>query len=50
MTNEYVECRGCEFVYVAAQKTDPHLRNWDACPNCGGTDFLFTGKSDVRLS
>ena len=38
---EYVECVGCEFVYVAADGTEPAPKNRCSCPNCEGVDFSF---------
>lgn len=40
--NEFIECRGCGFVLYAKRGDEPRPKNWDSCPDCGGTDFQFT--------
>lgn len=37
----YAECQDCEFVLLAAEESDPVPRRWEACPECGGTDFCL---------
>lgn len=35
----YIECRRCEFVLTAGDSTGLVPKHWDACPDCGGTEF-----------
>jgi len=42
--DEYIECNSCKFVLQAASSIDPLPKNWDSCPDCGGTDFSFIDK------
>ena len=39
--DEYVECDGCDFVYLAADVSEPAAKHHDSCPNCGGENFRF---------
>lgn len=36
--NEFVECVDCGFVTTAGS-AGPEPDHWDACPDCGGTEF-----------
>ena len=40
MTAAFCECRDCGFVLRAADGLSP--KYWEACPDCGGTDFVDT--------
>ena len=39
----FCECRNCGFVLQAASDGSPTPKHWDACPDCGGTDFATPG-------
>ncbi|GAB7094280.1 hypothetical protein JCM30237_14320 [Halolamina litorea] len=42
--NDYVECRDCGFVLAAADSPSRDPKHWDACPDCGGTEFGRVGE------
>lgn len=41
---EYIECLDCGFVTYAEDPSTPEPVTWDACPDCGSTEFDFTGR------
>ena len=40
----YIECLNCGFVTYSKNASSPEPRTWDACPDCGSTEFDFTGR------
>jgi rubredoxin len=39
MTAQFWECRDCGFVLRATSGRSAGPKHWDACPDCGGTEF-----------
>lgn len=41
---DYIECEDCGFVLLSESDTEPEPKRVDACPNCGGNEFQFSGR------
>ena len=46
---DFCECQDCGFVLRAEDPLSPTPERWEACPDCDGGEFAFSGGSGFEF-